>query len=135
MSSERPIPSDDADAVSSANEAFYVAFEERDFEAMSRTWEHSDRVTCVHPGWSQLNGWDEIAESWEAIFSGPQRLQFIVTDVRVEVRGDVAWVTCSENLIDSGAAHTVAATNVFVHDGTAWKLVHHHGSPVMQRRA
>ncbi len=124
---------DDLAAVSLANAAFYEAFELRDLDAMSDVWEHSDRVTCVHPGWAALHGWGSVSASWYALFDGPQRLQFIVTDERIEVAGDVAWVTCSENLLDTGSARAVAATNVFVRSDDGWRLVNHHGSPVMQR--
>lgn len=120
------------DAVRAANAAFYAAFEARDLDAMSDVWEHTDRVTCVHPGWPILAGWASVAASWFALFDGPQRLQFIVTDEQVHVEGGTAWVTCNENLIDAGGTQAVAATNVFVL-GSGWRLVHHHGSPVVQQ--
>ena len=123
----------DTGAVRAANTAFYAAFEARDLDAMSDVWEHTDRVTCVHPGWPILSGWASVAASWFALFDGPQRLQFIVTDEHVHVEGATAWVTCNENLIDGGATQAVAATNVFARAGRSWRLVHHHGSPVLQR--
>ncbi len=123
----------EVDEVSSANAAFYEAFEHRDLDAMSDVWEHSDRVACIHPGWAILTGWGAVSASWFALFDGPQRLQFIVTDERVSVAGDLAWVACNENLIDGGTTQAVAATNVFARSGDGWKLVHHHGSPVIQR--
>lgn len=126
-------PSADERAVLAANRAFYDAFERRDLDAMSDIWEHSDRAACVHPGWATLVGWAAVSASWFALFDGPQRLQFIVTDERAAVVGDVAWVTCSENLLDTGSAQAVAATNVFVRSLGEWTLVHHHGSPVVQR--
>ncbi len=119
--------------VSTANAEFYDAFERRDLDAMSDVWEHSDRVACVHPGWAILTGWGSVSASWFALFDGPQRLQFIVTDERVSVAGDLAWVTCNENLIESGTTQAVAATNVFAKSDDGWRLVHHHGSPVIQR--
>lgn len=98
---------------------------------MSDAWEHSDRVVCTHPGWRTLRGWGSVSASWVAIFGGPQQLQFVLTVETVAVEGDTAWVTVDENLIDpSGASGTVAATNVFVHDGERWKMVAHQGSPV-----
>ena len=127
--------SDDQQAVAAANAAFYDAFERRDLDAMSDVWEHSDHVTCVHPGWSILAGWGAVSASWFALFDGPQRLQFIVTGERVLVHGDVAWVTCDENLIDAGNAQSVAATNIFARSADGWRLVHHHGSPIAQRVA
>ena len=121
---------DDA-AVRAANRAFYDAFEARDIDAMSDVWEHSDRVVCTHPGWRTLHGWGEVSASWYALFRGPSGLQFILTEERVELAGDTAWVTVDENLIGEQLGGTVAAVNVFVRDGgDTWRMVLHHGSPV-----
>jgi ketosteroid isomerase-like protein len=119
--------------VLAANAGFYAAFEARDLDAMSDVWDHGEGTTCVHPGWPILAGWASVAASWFALFDGPQRLQFIVTDERVAVAGDTAWVTCNENLLERDGTQTVAATNVFVRRQGSWRLVHHHGSPVLQR--
>lgn len=122
-------------AVSAANRAFYEAFEARDLDAMSDIWEHADRVSCSHPGWGVLRGWGQVAASWMALFQGPQRLQFILTDERVEVEGDVAWVTVDENLLGDDAGATVTSMNLFVQQEPGrWKLVAHHGSAVAPRR-
>jgi ketosteroid isomerase-like protein len=127
----------DEAAVLAANRAFYDAFESIDLDALARTWEHSTRVVCTHPGWPILRGWSAVRESWNAILHGGGALQFILTDVQVEVQTDVAWVTLDENLIaTSGASGTVAALNVFTraHDGD-WLLVAHHGSSVVRQLA
>ena len=112
------------------NQAFYEAFEARDLDAMSDLWEHSDRVTCTHPGWTVLRGWGAVAASWVAMFQGPQRIQFILTDARVEVAGDMGWVTLDENIIGADAGSTVSALNLFVRTDGGWRLVAHHGSAI-----
>ncbi|MEX1218533.1 MAG: nuclear transport factor 2 family protein [Acidimicrobiales bacterium] len=119
-------------AVLKVNAAFYEAFESSDLDAMSDLWVHADRVVCVHPGWTALRGWASVAASWAAMFGGPQHLQFIVTDEHVSVNGDIAWVSCDENLLTSGASATVNALNIFERsvDGR-WQMVAHHGAPVM----
>ncbi len=121
-------------AVLEANRAFYVAFEARDLDAMSDLWMHDDQVTCVHPGWVTLRGWGSVAASWAALFGGPQHLQFIVTDLHVVVTGDLARVTCDENLLGDDGGATVAVINLYsrTSDGP-WLMVAHHGSPVMGR--
>jgi ketosteroid isomerase-like protein len=118
-------------AVIAANQAFYDAHEGRDLVAMAAVWEHSERVVCVHPGWPVLRGWPDVETSWRRIFAGPGRNQFILTNSVVERAGDVAWVTLDENLVDGRATGTVAATNLFVRSAAAWRLVAHHGSPVL----
>jgi ketosteroid isomerase-like protein len=124
----------DEQAVLAANRAFYDAFEEGDLDAMSDVWEHGDRSTCTHPGWSTLRGWPAIVSSWYALFTNGQRLQFIVTDEHATVIGDAAWVSCNENILEGATGGTVAALNLFARepDG-AWRLVNHHGSPVMPK--
>lgn len=116
-----------------ANSAFYEAHERRDLAAMTLLWEHSNRAACTHPGWPILRGWPAIEQSWRGIFAGPGRNQFIITNEAVVIEGDVAWVTCDENLMDGGATGTIAATNLFVRSADSWALVLHHGSPVMDR--
>ena len=120
-----------ADGVLAANQAFYDAHEQRDLGAMARVWEHADRTACIHPGWPILRGWPAIEQSWRQIFSGPGRNQFILTNIDVSLDGEVAWVTLDENLVSDGATGTVAATNLFARSEGEWKLVVHHGSPVV----
>lgn len=112
------------------NQRFYDAIEASDFEAMSAAWEHSDRTSCVHPGWSILRGWPAIAESWRRIFEGPGFNQFILTNSSVSIEGDLAWVVLDENLVADGSAGTVASTNIYARHGNGWLMIVHHGSPV-----
>ncbi len=121
---------DDLEDVLAANRAFYDAFEARDLDAMSDLWEHSDRVVCTHPGWATLRGWASVSSSWFALFSGAERLQFILTNPRAVVEGDAAWVTVDENILGNNVGGTIAALNVFVRRDQGWAVVAHHGSPV-----
>ena len=121
----------DAEAVAVANKAFYAAFEARDLDAMSKLWEHSDRIVCTHPGWASLRGWGQVAASFFALFQNAQQLQFILTKESAEVVGDMAWVTVDENILQSTNATTVSALNLFVRGGDGdWHMVAHHASPV-----
>jgi ketosteroid isomerase-like protein len=125
---------DDEDAVLEVNRRFYEAFERADMPELAATWEHSDRAVCTHPGWAAIHGWADIADSWEAILRGGGAPQFILTQERVAVIGDVGWVTLDENLIGAqGASGTVSALNVLARgsDGS-WRLVAHHGSSVVR---
>jgi len=124
---------DDVTALLAANQAFYDAHEDRDPVAMSALWLHDDSTVCVHPGWPFLRGWVSIDASWRAIFSGPGRNQFILTNHAVSVHGGIACVTLDENLVDGGGTGTVAATNLFALADDRWLLFLHHGSPVMTR--
>jgi len=130
--SDHPSRSVDAEAVLHANQALYDAFEARDAEAMDALWDGDADVLVTHPGWPTLHGAEAVLGSWRALLSNAQRLQFIVTNERVTVAGEAAWVTCDENILGDGSpGGTVAALNLFRKraDGS-WQLVGHHGSPV-----
>ena len=122
----------DVEAVRAANAAFYSAFEAGDLDAMADVWEHSDRIAVTHPGWPTLRGWPSVAGSWDAIFRNTPYIQFVLTDARVDVEGDSAWVSVTENILQGDDLHdsSVAALNLFVRRPQGWRLVLHHGSPV-----
>jgi len=126
--------SDDAD-VEEANGRFYRAFEALDLEAMERVWAGGGHVKCVHPGWPLLTGWASVRASWESIFANTAEIRFSLSDVRVVAAGDVAWVTCVENILSEVQGRltvtSVVATNVFERDLDGWRMVHHHASHVL----
>ena len=124
--------SSDIESVTEANQRFYEAFSSLDIQKMEEVWETSERAMCVHPGWRPLTGWETIRESWESIFENANLMHFNVTDVKVVVEGDCAWVSCLENItsVVEGRANQyfVWATNVFVRAESEWRIVHHHAS-------
>jgi ketosteroid isomerase-like protein len=127
----------DADEAQAVNAALYEAFERADVDRMERVWDDvaPDAVVCVHPGWPMLRGREQVLRSWSAVMAGTEYIQFFLTDVRVHVRGDVAVVTCTENVltgsIASGGAGAAVATNVFRRREDGWKLQVHHAGPLL----
>lgn len=123
----------DEAAVLAANEAFYRAFEHFDLEAMAGLWLDAEYVECVHPGWDRLVGKEPILLSWAGIFQNTETMQFKLTNVRVNVRGNLGWVSLEENLTSQVAgqwhAAKVLAINVYERHNGAWKLVVHQASP------
>ncbi len=126
-----PDPNPATESVLEANQHFYDTIESRDLAAMQALWEHSERVTCVHPGWTILRGWPAIGDSWQRILDGPGHNQFILTNVSVSIVGEMAWVVLDENLMTGGTTTTVATTNLFVRTSDKWLMVVHHGAPVL----
>jgi ketosteroid isomerase-like protein len=124
--------------VAKANEEFYAAFEALDIDRMEACWLHDEEVRCIHPGWDAMCGWAQVRRSWAAIFANSAYIQFFLTDVRVHVDADTAWVTCAENILAGGAGAPeiqdakVLATNVFRRADGRWRMVLHHGSPVLR---
>ena len=121
--------------VAAANARFYRAFEALDLAAMERLWAHGEHVKCVHPGWPLLTGWDAVRASWEAIFSGTAEMRFTISEEQVAVCQDLAWVTCTENILTQARGRisvtSVLATNLFERHPDGWRIVHHHASHVL----
>jgi ketosteroid isomerase-like protein len=126
----------DEQEVADANLAFYRSFESLDMKRMESVWAKDTDIQCGHPGWRILRGWGPIMESWKRIFENTPSMKFTLTDVKVEVRGEIAWVTLYENLNSSIQGQNYSAailtTNIFQKTGEGWRMILHHGSPVQQ---
>jgi ketosteroid isomerase-like protein len=129
----------DIDAVTAANAELYAAFEEGDIDRMEAVWDNEDDVLCVHPGWPLLRGRARVLRSWSVIMANTSYIQFFLTGIEATVEGDLAIVTCEENILTGVADETgglsesarVVSTNVFRRRGDHWRLWLHHGSPVL----
>lgn len=108
-------------AVLFANEAFYLAFSSRDMEAMDAVWSREHPVTCLHPGWGALEGRDAVMKSWQSILSNPNSPAISCRTAVAHVIDSLAYVICYE-VLEGGY---LIATNVFVHEGSAWRMIHH----------
>lgn len=113
------------DAVLFANEAFYAAFARRDAAAMDEVWTREAAVSCIHPGWDALYGRDDVMRSWRAILGSAGAPTIRCCAPRVLFYGELAAVICFEEI---GGTYLIA-TNLFLHEGGLWKMVHHHAGP------
>jgi hypothetical protein len=111
--------SDEIEAALAANAAFYAAFADGDEEAMEGLWATTAPVACVHPGAPPIHGRAVVMDSWRALLDAPPAIRASGAQASI-VRG-VAFVTCFEHIEDNA----LAATNVFVWEDGAWRLVHH----------
>ena len=122
--------------VTEANAGFYRAFETLKLDAMERVWAKDADIQCGHPGWRILRGWGPVMESWKRIFENTPSMTFELTDVKVEVRGELAWVTLYENLNSAIEGQNYSAailtTNMFQKTSEGWRMILHHGSSVSQ---
>ncbi len=119
----------DARSVLAANQAFYEAFARGDLGGIDALWAQSAPVACIHPGWAALHGREEVMASWRSILGGGSGASVRCTRPSASVVGDSAYVVCGESI--QGAE--LVATNLFVREDGAWKLVHHHAGPVHRR--
>jgi ketosteroid isomerase-like protein len=119
----------DRDAVLTANLEFYRAFTTRDLGAMDRLWAREAPVLCLHPGWTALHGRAAVMQSWRDILENPDAPHVMCHEDEATLLGAVAIVTCEEEL----AGGHLAATNIFVKERGAWRLVHHQAGPIVRR--
>jgi hypothetical protein len=116
--------SDDAEVLS-ANAAFYQAFRDESIAAMDELWARRASVACIHPGWPALVGRGRVISSWKAIFeSGAPSIRCAAAQAHIV--GDAAFVICREVLPQG----ELVATNLFVREDGAWRMVHHHAGPI-----
>ena len=122
--------------VAKANESFYLAFEGLDIARMEAVWAKDAEIQCGHPGWRILRGWGPVMQSWRRIFENTPSMKFTLTDLKIEVRGEHAWVTLYENLSSTIEGQNYSAailtTNIFQKSGEGWRMILHHGSSVSQ---
>ena len=124
----------DQDSAITANEKFYKAFNARDLSAMKEIWSSHQNVTCVHPGWSPLNGFEPIIDSWQGIFKNSGNMDIQISDINMLTSNDLAWVSCVEKLYTIAShgvlASKVFSTNLFKLNKDGWKMIMHHASPL-----
>ena len=122
----------DQDSAITANEKFYKAFNARDLSAMKEIWSSHQNVTCVHPGWSPLNGFEPIIDSWQGIFKISGNMDIQISDINMLTSNDLAWVSCVEKLYTIAShgvlASKVFSTNLFKLNQDGWKMIMHHAS-------
>ena len=120
------------------NEAFYAAFNARDVDAMAAVWAEESPCACLHPSSPPIHGRASVLRSWFQILSNPDTP--IVACMRSEMRryGNTVVVDCYERASgrrdEQRTIAVLAATNVFVREDGAWRVAHHHASPVSRDR-
>jgi len=130
----------EAVAVQTANDNLYEAFEAADFDSMGALWVDGPLAAiarCVHPGAEVVLGRESVLRSWALLMANTEFLQFIVTDSETIIEGDLAIVTCTENVLSSGGvgqplgAGRAVTTNGFIRVDGMWRMWLHHASPIL----
>lgn len=116
----------DINAVLFANEAFYAAFASRDMAAMESVWAAASPVAIIHPGWNPIYGRDAVLQTWRDILQNPNAPRITCLSPRVVPQGaTAAAVLCYEEI----NGNYLIATNLFVREGTIWRMTHHQAGP------
>ena len=118
----------DRDAVLFANEAFYVAFNGRDFPTMEQLWASESPISCIHPGGGAIFDREAVMASWKSILGHDSQAPIKFIGPRARLFGDYAAVVCFEVI----AGNNLIATNVFVREDKSWKIVHHQSGPTAE---
>ena len=122
-------------ALRAANVAFYAAFEKLDLEVMANLWARSVPVSCVHPGWDLVLGYEAVMQSWRGIFDGSSELSLRSEDSQVVAGSAMGWVVSREILNtrvqNTPIENTLSCCNTFVLEEGVWRIAHHHAAPLL----
>lgn len=130
---------DDRSAVQAATRRFYAAVESGDLDEMAALWQPGDATLCVHPGFGPVRGTPTVLRSWALVMAQASYVHYVLTDEVVEVHGDTAVVSCTENVLSAGPGTPResfdggrgVATHVLRRTGDGgWLLVARHASPL-----
>lgn len=117
------------------NEDFYHALATRNLETMKKVWLMNEKAGCVHPGWAIMRNWEAIMQSWKSIFNPEDQVDIKLSDLSVEISGDMAWITCVQEMVyikrDPVTFNISQSTNVFKKDSGRWVMLLHHASPII----
>jgi ketosteroid isomerase-like protein len=124
-------------ALLAANEAFYAAVNQvlaGDVSSMEKVWSQHEAISDFGPFGEMLDGWPQIegrfsAEESDARKAGIGRVA--CENTAVFMGDQMGVVTCTEAVTKvtrggRGTTFRIRATNVFVKEDGAWKMVHHH---------
>src|SRR5579862_2172076 len=130
------------DEVRAASEQFYLALNsilDGDFEPMNEIWSHSPKATEMGPAGGVRTGWNSIREELEAVSEMKIGGHLQAEDLQVHADDDFGLSVCTETgEINDAGGHPISikyrATNVFVREEGAWKLLHRHADlePALQ---
>ena len=122
-------------ALRAANAAFYAAFERLDYDAMAALWARSAQVSCVHPGWDLVLGYEAVMQSWRGIFDGTSEIHFRSEDMQVTAGNGMGWVVSREILSTTvqglPVENSLSTVNTYVLESAGWRIAHHHAAPLL----
>lgn len=110
------------------NDAFYLAFNSQELDAMDELWSRRVSPVCIHPGWAPMFSRSEIMSSWEEIFNQEQsQPQISCHSPKVISQETIHSVICYEKLPNGW----LVATNNFTMEEGELKMFHHQASHCM----
>lgn len=104
-----------------ANDEFYDAVRAGDFTRLDDLWSRVRPVCVFHPGWTGLQGREDVMASWAEIFVTGNVPDVWPIDEQIIMTSKCAMVYCTEIVGDA----RLSATNVFVREADGWRLTQH----------
>jgi ketosteroid isomerase-like protein len=118
-------------ALIKAHTALIQAFQDGDVDAFVRLLDPSPNLLIFHPmAEDRFTSIAEIREAMPEMFAKMGKATWTDAHPIIIQRGDIAWIT-SNFLLDSSDVpyHFVGrSTEIWVHDGASWRLIHAHWS-------
>lgn len=105
-----------------ANRAFYEIFRLGDYPRMDTIWSRQDDVSVHHPGWSGVDGRENVMASWYQLMVLAEPPPVYPSQETVILNGSKAVVFCVEEEMGNGE---FSGSNIFVREGDDWRLLHH----------
>jgi ketosteroid isomerase-like protein len=124
--------SDDIGGARAAVTRFYDALEAlisgRGIAPMKEAWHHTEDASASHPMGDWSHGWAEVLATWEIVANVgvPENAGSTIRQLRVHVKGDMAYSTCVFVAGVRFGHATVNCTNVATRVDGTWRIVHHH---------
>src|SRR5262249_11185571 len=116
-----------------ASDKFYAALNSTlngDWTPMADVWSHNPDVSAMHPVGGTEVGWGEIGDWWKNLAKICSKGRVELRDQRISVGEDLAYETGTENvnvmMAKDEAQADLRVSNVYRHEGSEWKMVHHH---------
>lgn len=120
-------------SAAAAEAAFYEALSRADLDTMMSVWSDEEEVVCIHPGGPRVVGLESVREVWRQMLSSATQLQVDVTQAVVSGNARVMMHSVFEHIRIEGQsqpAPAIAATNIYMHGASGWRMVMHHASVV-----
>ena len=112
--------------------AFYTAFNERDFSLMENNWLNTKEIAMDNPLGGIKRGWEEIKSVYQRIFSGKATVYVEFYDYTIiDIEGGFCAVGRERGTVTIGEKTlelAIRTSRVYKLVDDTYKQVHHHGS-------